>query len=319
MKRATLVSTTRGYNLGLHKLGTWLSENGWDVGYEPHVLSRSADLYCFSVIFSWDIPALIAQANWVKGGADIWIGGPACTYNASLILQTTGISPHVGPDERFEEQPGEYRLLRTTRGCSGGVAGPCFACPVPRMDGSTLRRLRYSLPVTDNCGIVDDNLALAPQEHHEELVGRLRRYHSIDLNSGWEPWAWRPWMWALWRDLPLVAWRTAFDGLYEEEHVGRLIRFWRSEGIPQNRIWVYVLAGGVEPFDAAFYRAQKVLQWGGEPRIQPYKPNNWLQPRSAPYLQPEKGWTHERVVNLPRYYYGYYWRRMGWEEFLRGV
>lgn len=123
-------------------------------------------------------------------------------------------------------------------------------------------------------------------------------------------------MWDLWRNLPMNAWRTAFDGLYEESHVADLIKFWRAQGVPQKKIWVYVLAGGVETFDEAFYRATKILEWGGEPRIQPYKPNNWLKPRSTPYLQPEKGWTHERVVNLPRYFYGYHWRRMSFDEFL---
>lgn len=39
-------------------------------------------------------------------------------------------------------------------------------------------------------------------------------------------------------------------------------------------------------------------------------------PRSEPYLQPELGWTHQRVTNLPRYFYGYQWRHMGFEEFL---
>ena len=47
-----------------------------------------------------------------------------------------------------------------------------------------------------------------------------------------------------------------------------------------------------------------------------YKPNTWLKPRSEPYLQPELGWTHQRVTNLPRYFYGYQWRHMGFEEFL---
>ncbi len=316
MKRATLVSTTSGYNLGLHKLGSWLEASGWIITHSREAITAPADLYCFSVIFSWDIPELIRQVRWVKGHGDIWIGGPACTFNAVLIEKATGIKPHVGPDRRFEEQPGKYKLLRTTRGCSGGFNGPCYACPVPRMDGTTLRTLSYSMPVTDGCGIVDDNMAQAPRGHQEQLVEDLKGYRSVDLNSGWEPWWWRDWMWDLWRGLPLVAWRTAFDGLYEEEHVERLIGFWRDRGVGRRRIWVYVLAGGAETFDQALYRAQKVVEWGGEPRIQPYKPNNWLKPRSEPYVQPDKGWSRERVVNLPRYFYGYHWRHRSFDEFM---
>ena len=318
MKTATLVSTTSGYNLGLHKLGNWLTDQGYAVAYTREALLEAADLYCFSAIFSWDIPDLIRQVSWIKELGEVWIGGPACTFNAGLIERETGIKPHIGPDQRFEEQPGEYKLVRTTRGCSGSVMGPCYACPVPRMDGNILRRLEYHLPITSNCGIVDDNIAQAPQGHHETLIDRLqsRGYKTIDLNSGWEPWWWREWMWDLWRSLPLVAWRTAFDGLYEEEYVRNLLGFWKTQGIPRNKIWVYVLAGRAETFDDAYYRAKKVIEWGGEPRIQPYKPNTWLNPRSTPYLQPDKGWTRETVINLPRYFYGYYWRKMSFEEFM---
>ena len=259
---------------------------------------------------------MIPQVCLVKDRADVWIGGPACTFNADYIQQNTGITPHVGPDWRFEEHPGEYRLLRTTRGCSGGFNGPCYACPVPRMDGTALRVISYTLPVTEGCGILDDNIAEAPRSHHETLVPQLSGYRSIDNQSGWEPWRWREWMWDVWRGLPMVAWRTAFDGLYEEEHVYNLLTFWRQQEIPQKRIWVYVLCGGVETFDEAMYRATKVVEWGGEPRIQMYKPNTWKVARSRPYRQPELGWTHRVVMNLPRYFYGYHWRRMSFEEFL---
>lgn len=316
LKRATLVSTTSGYNLGLDKMGAWLTELGWTVTQAREAIEAPADLYAFSVIFSWDIPNLIRQVGWVKNLGEVQIGGPACTYNAKLIEKETGIKPHSGPDWRFEEQEGAFKLLRTTRGCSGGVNGPCYACPVPKMDGRTQRSISYSLPVTPNCGIVDDNIAQAPDAHHEQLTAQLTRYRSIDLNSGWEPYWWRPSHWDLWRSLPLVAWRTAYDGLYEQEPVHRLIKFWRSVGIPQRKIWVYVLCGGAESFHDASERAQDVLEWGGEPRIQMFKPNNMLQPRSTPYVQPEKGWTRERVINFPRYYYGYHWRHMSFEEYL---
>lgn len=315
-QRATLVSTTSGYNLGLHKMGTWLSDQGWQVTYAKEAIEAPADLYAFSVIFSWDIPNLFRQVAWIRGKGDIQIGGPACTVNRALIEKETGIAPHVGPDWRFEEQAGEYKLVRTTRGCSGGVAGPCYACPVPAMDGQHLRILSCSFPVTTNCGIIDDNIAQAPVAHHQAVTALLRRYLTVDLNSGWEPYWWRPWMWDEWRTVNLVAWRTAFDGLYEEQQVADLLGFWKARGVPQKRIWVYVLCGGAESFEEGIYRATKVLEWGGEPRIQMYKPLNSLDPRSTPYLQPDKGWTHKRVINLPRYFYGYHWRHMGFEEYL---
>ena len=312
-KRACLVASTSGYNLALAKMGDWLRGDGWEVIYEREPFGIEADLFAFSVIFSWDVPRLIQQVNWVKARGEVWIGGPAMTNLHRYVERATGIKPHVGPDYRFEEQLGDYKLIRTSRGCSVG----CWFCPVTKMDGANLRLYpECSLSSASACAIVDDNFAETPDSHQEAVISRMeaRRYRVVDLNSGIEPRAWRAGLYERLQRLPLAAWRTALDEVEEADAVAVLLRELRTKGIPQSKIWVYVLAGGKEPFELAKWRADKVLEWGGEPRIQPYKPLTWLRPRSAPFVS--KGWTREQVINLPRYYYGYYWRRMSFVEFL---
>ena len=314
MQKATacLVASTPGYNLALAKMGNWLRRQDCEVVYEREPFGVEADLYAFSVIFSWDVPRLINQVNWVKSRGEVWIGGPAMTNLHRYVERATGIKPHVGPDFRFEEEPGDYKLIRTSRGCSIG----CWFCPVTKMDGATLRLYpNCSLSSASACAIVDDNFAETPDDHQEAVIARMEgRYRVVDLNSGIEPRAWRPGLYERLRRLPLSAWRTALDEVEEADAVAALLQDLREKGISRRYIWVYVLAGGKEPFEEAKWRADRVIEWGGDPRIQPYKPLTWLKPRSTPFIS--KGWTREQVVNLPRYYYGYHWRRMTFEEFI---
>lgn len=62
------------------------------------------------------------------------------------------------------------------------------------------------------------------------------------------------------------------------------------------------------------WRAQKVVEWGGEPRIQTMKPSTWLEPRHRVWINPRHDWTPELSVNFPRYWYSYAWRRVSWDE-----
>ena len=311
-RRACLVASTAGYNLALAKMGNWLGREGWEVLYEREPFGVEADRFAFSVIFSWDVPKMIQQVNWVKGRAEVEIGGPAMTHLHTVVERATGIKPHIGPDFRFEEEPGDYPLIRTSRGCSVG----CWFCPVTKMDGAMVRLYPdCSLPDAQGCAIVDDNFAETPDSHQETIVDRMAgRYRNVDLNSGIEPRSWRSGMFDRLARLPLVAWRTALDEVEEADAVERLLAEWRAHGIRRSKIWVYVLIGGKEPFEQAKWRADRVIEWGGEPRVQPFKPLTWLKPRSEPFIS--KGWTREQIVNLPRYYYGYYWRHMSFEEYL---
>lgn len=311
MKRACLVSSTSGYNVGLEKMGNWLRRTGWDVRRRPAPDIR-ADLYAFSVIFSWDIPRTVGWVNWVKGQGDVEIGGPAMTNLAGFVQRLTGVQPHIGPDYRFEEEPGDYKLVRTSRGCPVG----CYFCIVPRMDGTEMRLYpECSLPSGPTCAIVDDNFIVTPESHQERIVDRLRvgGYRAIDFNSGLEPRSWSTAVFERLSKLPLTGWRLAFDEVEEADEVQRLMTDLRGRGVNSRKIWVYVLAGGKEPFEKAKWRADKVIEWGGEPRIQPYKPLTWMKKRSEPFVS--KGWTREQVVNLPRYYYGYSYRTMSFEDF----
>lgn len=63
-------------------------------------------------------------------------------------------------------------------------------------------------------------------------------------------------------------------------------------------------------------RAMSVIEWGGEPRVQADRPLTWLDARK-PFAAERgaRGWTEETIVTLPRFFYGYHWRRMTFDAF----
>lgn len=310
--RALLTACSPGYNLGLDKLGTWLRSLGWSVSLNPvgNVVAPDYDLYAFSAVFTWDLAALVQAVKSTPEAADKWIGGPAASSMALWIEDQTNIKPVIGPDPRFERQPGAYKWCRTTRGCPVG----CYFCIVPKIDGTTMVEYDDFDPAPV---VVDDNILRSSWRHQKRVVDKLAaaEFASIDFNSGFEPLFFEQKHIDLYGRLPLKYWRVAFDELKEAAEVESAIKRLRANGIPAKKIFCYVLAGN-EPFQDCLWRAQKAVEWGGEPRIQMMKPLNWLHPRREVWINPKYDWTLELSINFPRYWYSYAWRRVTWEEWV---
>lgn len=305
---ALLTACSPGYNLGLDKLGTWLRTLGWQVAYNPlaNAVPDGFDLYAFSTVFTWDLPALVEATRSAPPDAVRWIGGPAASSMAGWVEEQTGTRPVIGPDPRFERQPGSYKWCRTTRGCPVG----CYFCIVPKIDGTAMIEYDDFEPAPV---VVDDNILRSSWRHQQRVVERLAGtgFSSIDFNSGFEPLFFEQKHVDLYGQLPLRYWRIAFDETKEAREVEHAIRLLRANGVPSKKIFCYVLAGN-ESFADCLWRAMKVVEWGGEPRIQMMKPLNWLQPRQSVWINPKHDWTVELSVNFPRYWYSYAWRRVDW-------
>jgi len=184
--------------------------------------------------------------------------------------------------------------------------------------------------------VVDDNILRASWEHQVCVVERLIRAQrsalgirnggafraspirgsTVDFNSGFDPQVFTADHYDLYSRLPLKAWRLAFDQEGEAAAVERMITLLRSRGVPRNKIRVYVLIGFDDTPEQSLSRALRVIQWGGEPCIQAYRPLTWLD-EHKPFVNAALSWTEELITALPRYFYGYYWRRdMSFWEFL---
>src|SRR5262249_49152809 len=130
-------------SLGACKLAAWLRRSGWSVE-ETNTLGMfdcGRDLYAFSAVFSWRLPELVAMVRTAKRWVEVWIAGPAVTFNQEnrkYVVDQTGIQPQVGLDQRFEEEPTDCPMVYFSRGCPAYTPA-CGYCPVPRIEGTRFR------------------------------------------------------------------------------------------------------------------------------------------------------------------------------------
>ena len=158
--------------------GRWV-----DVTFNPltNAVAAGFDLYAFSVIFTWDLPALAQAVKAVPEGADKWIGGPAASSMAAWVEDRTGVRPVVGPDPRFERQLGDYKWCRTTRGCPVAATSASSRRSMGRPCWSTTTSIRRPWSsTTTSCGALGSTRS-------SWSIGSRRRVSSIDFNSGFEP------------------------------------------------------------------------------------------------------------------------------------
>lgn len=296
-----------GYNLGAHKLATWLRAEGHDVTYydgDPGFLSYGYDLVCLSVIFSWHAPIAREIALRVKDHSEVWAGGPGLFAVVHWWEEQTGLPCKVGLDERFDSQRGEYLATFASRGCPVG----CWFCIVPRFEG-----LNFTLdwdfePAPILC---DNNLSALPVDFQEHVIARYRETSTPlqDANSGFEPRYFDEGTYNRWKGILRGPWRFAYDETKEGDDVQRMMAILAD--VPRSRKRVYVLIGN-EPFEACHERAQKVIEWGGEPYCQPVMNLNAL---SRQDLRVRYDWSKQGLKDFARYYNRWLWRSVPFEEY----
>jgi hypothetical protein len=126
--------------------------------------------------------------------------------------------------------------------------------------------------------LCDNNLSALPAEYQDHIIARYQAagVPLLDANSGFEPRTFDDEVYARWRVINRGPWRFAFD-----DQPGARRRRARDDMLrdePPKRKRVYVLIGN-EPFDACMGRIREVIEWGGEPHVQPYIKLNALEKR----------------------------------------
>lgn len=298
------------YNLGAHKLRDWLHEQDDTPGSlslydgDPGMFGGAPDKVYLSVIFSWHAKVALQIAFRHKSHADIECGGPGMFALTKWWKEQTGLECHRGLDWRFERQRGDYRMTFASRGCPVG----CYFCIVPRIEGleQTLDWDFRPAPV-----LCDNNLSALPVEFQEHIVRRYRETNTRldDANSGFEPLTFDEGTYRRWVSVLRGPWRFAFDTTSEEPQVRRMMSV--LKGVSVKRKQVYVLIGN-EPMAACFERAQKVIEWGGEPYVQSLLPLNAL---SRDHLKIAYDWTWQHLKDMQRYYNRHLWRYVPLNEY----
>lgn len=295
------------YNLGLAKASNWWTTQGASVTQAttiPDLFHANFDIVWISAIFSWNVPDLINHAQTALAlGKQVEVGGPGTFGVQREIQAATGLKPQSTPDPRFERQPGQYRAVFWSRGCPAKNCTLGFPkspgqppiCSVPQMEG-----WRYKLytDVTPAPVIMDNNLSALPQEHQELIINRTleAQFPIVDANSGFEPRSFRPSTAQRWKQLPLKAWRFAYDEQAERPAVLRMMKILDEAGVPRSSRYIYCLAGN-EPLDACEARVLEIQSWSSKPIVQRRRPLNYL---SGP-LPTLFDWTEQKLIDFQRW------------------
>ena len=306
--RVLLINASHpSYNLGLEKAARWWQRTA---GAEIFRAAEMTALFPFdavwiSAVFSWHVPRLITMARAAQAaGIPVEVGGPGTFGVRPHIFAQLGIWPQATPDARFEPEPGDYKMVFWSRGCPAKNCTLGFPrdgrppiCSVPEMEG-----WRYTLyPEAAPARLIsDNNLSALPRFHQELIVERTLAagFPSVDANSGFEPRSLcvRPWCIELWRQLPLVAWRFAFDEVGEEAAVRQVLDLLAEAGIPARKCHIYCLAGN-EPQAECEMRVRKINEWGAIAIVQMRQPLDYLE-GPLPCLY---DWTETRLREFRRW------------------
>lgn len=295
-KRALVANCSApAYNLGAEKCANYLARIGYDVvrsAGDPGVLTGEFDVVALSVIFSWHAPIAREIALRVRDHAEVWCGGPGMFALRKWWREETGLDAVSGLDDRFEREPGSYRMVFASRGCPVG----CSFCIVPRLEGTSFTLNWDFQPATILC---DNNLSALPIDFQEHIIGRYRStgVKLGDANSGFEPATFDAETYARWKPVLRGPWRFAFDETSEEKAVRTMMQVLANESARRKR--VYVLAGN-EPIEDCIARAYSVIDWGGEPYAQYVRPLNWLGDPAA--LRHRFDWSEQLGSDFKRYF-----------------
>lgn len=300
--RALVVNCSRPhYNLGAAKLADYLAGRGYAVttaAGDPGLFSDGYELVCLSVIFSWHAPIAREIALRVKANSDVWAGGPGLFALGAWWRKETGLPLTRGLDARFDHQRGQYRMVFASRGCPVN----CSFCIVPRIEGTAFTLDPNFDPAPILC---DNNLSALPVAYQEWIIRRYGETGTrlLDANSGFEPRTFDRDCYERWKPILRGPWRFAYDELGETDEVRRMMAILAGESPKRKRVYVLI---GNEPIAACHERAQRVIEWGGEPFCQYLLPLNWLGDPTT--IRHRHDWTWQLGRDFARYYNRYIWR-----------
>jgi len=264
------------------------------------------DTAYLSIAFTWLLDKAYSRAIWYRAlGYKVRAGGPAL-FLVKMKHEIEDVAELGGeiPDALARHNPAATVF---SRGCPVN----CWFCIVPKMEGTEFT-LIPDAPVRPV--LCDNNLSALPADYQDHIIARYQGegVPLLDANSGFEPRTFDDEVFARWSVINRGPWRFAFDDQAERHDVQRVMHMLRD--VPTYRKRVYVLIGN-EPFAECMGRIEQVIEWGGEPHVQPYIKLNALERR--PHVRFD--WTEQRLKDVARWANGYVWRKAPFAEYSRSA
>jgi Lysine 2,3-aminomutase len=236
-----------------------------------------------SVPFTWLLPKARSMALSFPG--PVQAGGPAVQLMPDFLADVAAVNQPCPVEPLiFHNKFATF----TSRGCPNN----CAFCAVPKLEGD-LVELDSWRPAPIIC---DNNLLATSQRHFDRVIDRLKLIPSVDFNQGLEARLLTPYHAARLAELKKPKIRFAFDHVNEEAEVAEAVNLCRRQGLKD--FGVYVLIGFNDTPDDAYYRLEKIRQWGIRPNPMRYQPLNALSKNE--YIAP--GWTDRELKDMMHHY-----------------
>ena len=314
MRIAVLNESPKVYNLATERIAQYHRDRGDEVwsSIDADAWARRCDKAYLSAIFNKNLPKLCRDAIELKShGLEIEMGGPAVTAMHSYVHKETGILPHFGLDERFEQVKGKFRMTFTSRSCRNH----CGWCIVHKIEPDPIEYDDFSIPVGKNPYVGDNNILGTSWEHQVHVVEKLKHVRKLDINSGFEAPLFFEEHYNLYKHLHLEGWRFAFDELERERELVRAVKILKRQHVGYRKITVYVLIGYPgSTFEDAVYRLERARELGCSPYPQRFQPLNQIDGRH--YVAP--GFNDKDLDALRSFWDSpETWKKNKWEDYRR--
>ena len=259
------------------------------------------DVAYLSVVFSWMLPVAYDEAVWYRErGFRVLAGGPAVWVRPGYLKDVAEVKPN-GCVKALTQHNKDATIA--SRGCPVG----CYFCIVPKMEG---KEFRLDWDFTPRPILCDNNLSALPLQFQWHVIRRYKETDTplLDANSGFEPSSFDEETYIRWKEINKGAWRLALDEMKELGDVKRCMNILKDE--PGNKKRVFVLIGN-EPIAPCYERVMKVIEFGGEPHVQPMMALNTLEKR--PMIKYD--WTEHRLKDMARWANRWLWRKLPLQEY----
>jgi hypothetical protein len=313
---------TKYPNLALMKISTKLKNEGSKVDYfkgkSPNTLDNYAgyDKIYITTLFTYYSKITIDTINYYRkmyGKERIEVGGIFASLMPDYIYEQTGITPFIGYDKELDFLKPDYDLIKTNTKwddysfvfTSRGCINHCPFCAVSRIEPEIWINSNWRNCIDLNrrhIMIHDNNLTSMPIAHFKDVCDFIREKElRVVFDNGFDALLFSDEHLDLLQDIKIErgGLRFAFDSMKSDGYIQNTIRKCIDNGIPKDKITVYLLFNFNEKPLEAEYRMREIVNLKVRPYPQKYTPLNVLD-KSPPFVG--KYWTPELATEF-RYFY----------------
>ena len=273
---------------------------------------REEDTAFISVAFTWMLREVEKLAEYYRqlGCTRIRAGGPGLyALEKKIRLGEHFLSGKVELGGAVPDAVNRHNPMATR--ASYGCDQKCKFCLVWLMEG---KKFTFVPEFPVRPVLIDNNLSGLPVDYQRHIIGRYQGHgvRIVDANSGFEPQTFDEDCFERWSAINDGPWRFGFDETKEIPQCLDVMRMLKRRRVPAKKVRPYVIIGN-EPIAECMERIRLVIEYGGEPHVQPFMPLNAEKREPRAHYD----WTVQKLRDVARWANGRLWRQYQFDEYDR--